>query len=284
MANKPATKKDHTDVGGVAVPNDMIKEPGTAVVPVKKETALAVNDEQMIAEIKQLSGSNDNAVKEFPMLKLQHTTTPDGEPNPLRGHFTLVRKNDLGEWVTEDLGETIKFNFLLRRHFLKMVKGDEIYTSGDFDEPMEIVPLWVRSGDQSKIFAEGTPHSLQSRFLKKETVNGVERVRSELPILSKLYVMINGEVAVWKLSFSGTITWSKYTKLVPFAAGVVTLAGRTEEKKGSNKYYAPVFKAAERLTDLAEIKTNIELLRDMLPKRNQDNFVIEDKTNDVPFN
>lgn len=265
MANKP-TKKDHTNVGGVNVPNDMIKEE-------PKTTALAINDEKMIAEIRQLSNSADTQVREFPILKLQHTTTIDGEPNPLRGHFTIVRKNDLGEWVTEDLGEQIKFQFLLRRHFLKWVDGDITFSSAEFDGPMEIVPLWKRKGDESEIFAEGTPHDLQAKFLQKETKNGREIVRSKLPLLSKLYVMIDGEVVVWKLSLSGTIAWSKYTKLVPFAAGVITAVGRTEEKKGTIKYYVPVFKAEERLKDLAEIKANIEMLKDMLPKRNQESFV-----------
>jgi hypothetical protein len=273
MAEKATKKAGHTNVGGVAVPNDMLANPGTA---------LAIPDEKMIAEIKQLSNTAENVTKDFPILKLQHVTTGDGEPNPLRGHFTVIRKNDLGEWITDDLGETIKMQFLLRRSFLKMVKGNDVYSSAEFDSPMEIVALWKRNGEQSEMFAEGTPHSLQSRFLKKVDKNGVETVRSELPVLSKLYVLVNGELMVWKLSLTGTIAWSKYTKMVPFAAGVITEVGRVEQKTGSVKYYAPAFKAAERITDLQEVKSNIELLRDMLPKKNQDSFVMETEE-DVPF-
>lgn len=266
-------KKDdqHTNIGGTAVPNDMIAQP-------KEETALAINDEKMIAEIRQLSNSADTANVTFPILKLQHTTTPDGEPNPLRGHFTIVRKNDLGEYEIEDLGETIKFQFLLRRYFLKMQKGDDVYSSSDFDDPMDKVPLWKRNGDQTEMFAEDTPHSLQARFLKKDDK---ERIRSELNILSKLYVMINSEVLVWKLSLTGTIQWSKYTKLVPFAAGVITAAAATKEKKGSVTYYQPAFKAEERLTDLTSVRDNIQLLKDMLPRKNQESFIVEEE--DVPF-
>lgn len=272
MANEKAKKKDHTEVGGVAVPNDMIK-PGTAIVPAKEETALAVQDKQTIAEIQQLSNSTENAGKNLPMLKLQHTTTPDGEPNPLRGHFTIVRMNDLGDWDTEDLGETFKLQFLMQRYFLKMMKGDDMYTSGEFETEMERIALWKRNGDQSIMFKEGTPHDLQAMFLEK---NDRDQLRSKLVKLSKLYVLVNGEVAVWKLSLTGTIAWSKYGKLVPFTAGVVTAVGRTEEKKGTVKYYAPVFKADSRIADLQEVKANIQLLRDMLPKRPQSDIIIED--------
>lgn len=268
MAEK-ATKKTHADVGGTKVPNDMIENPGTA---------LAVQDEKMIAEIKQLSNSVETTTKQFPTLKLQHVTTGDGEPNPLRGHFSIVRKNDLGEYETEDLGESIKFQFLLRTHFLKMQKGDDLYTSSEFEGPMEIIPLWHRTGEKSELVAEATPYDLQKRYLKK---NDKGQVRSELNMLSKLYVLLNGEVVAWKLSLVGTISWSKYTKMVPFAAGVVTAVGRTEEKKGSIKYYAPVFKAEERLKDLNEVKSNIELLRDMLPKK--ENFGTMPEEEDVPF-
>lgn len=262
-------KKDHTDIGGVAVPDNMIAKP---------ETALAIPDEKMIAEIKQLSNTQDSGTKEFPILKLQHTTTIDGEPNPLRGKFTVIRKNDLGEWVTEEIGETMKFQFLLQRYFLKMVKGNDTYSSGEFDNDMDVIALWKRNGDNSEMFAEGTPFDLQKRFLKKDDKN---RVRSELTKLSKLYVLVNGELMVWKLSLTGTIAWSKYTKLITFAAGVITAVGRTEEKKGTVKYYAPVFKAEERITDLTSVRDNIQLLRDMLPKKNGEIFVEE--TDDVPF-
>jgi hypothetical protein len=266
MANT-AKKPGHTDVGGVAVPNDMIakqEEP--------KTTALAVPDEKMIAEIKQLSNTEETAKRDFPILKLQHLTTADGEPNPLRGHFTIIRKNDMGEWDTEDLGETIKFQFLMQRYFLKMVKKNDVYTSGEFESDMDVISLWKRNGDQSEVFAEGTPFDLQKRFLTKDDKN---RVRSELKKLSKLYLLINGELVVWKLSLTGTIAWSKYNKAVPFTAGVITAAGRTEELTGTVKYYAPVFKAEERIKDLVEVKNNIEMLRDMLPKRNQDFISVE---------
>lgn len=280
MATK-ATKKDHTDVGGVNVPNDMIKqEPGTAMVPAKQETGLAVQDKRTMAEIQQLSNSTENAGKNLPMLKLQHTTTPDGEPNPLRGHFTIVRMNDLGEWDTEDLGENFKMQFLLQRYFLKMMKGDDMYTSGEYENEFEKIALWKRNGDQSELVKEGSPHDLQTMFLEK---NDRDQLRSKLQKLSKLYVLVNGEVAVWKLSLTGTIAWSKYGKLVPFTAGVNTAVGRTEEKKGAVKYFAPVFKADSRIEDLQEVKANIQLLRDMLPRRGQADIIVEQPAKDVPF-
>lgn len=303
MVNKaPAKKIGHTAVGNTQVPNDMLANPApekevpwdpekpatTAeqpnvspeTPPAKPETALAVNDEQMIAEIKQLSNTSDSGTKDFPILKLQHVTDLNGEANPLKGHFTIVRKDDLGEWKTEDLGETIKVQFLMQRYFLKMMKGDDLYTSGEFESDMEIIPLWKRTGEKSEVMAEGTPYDLQKRFLKRDDK---DRVRSELNKLSKLYVLVNGELVVWKLSLTGTIAWSKYTKLITFAAGVVTAVGRTEEKKGTIKYFAPVFKAEERITDLASIKDNIQILRDMLPKKTEGSIIVEEDPDAPPF-
>ncbi len=265
--------KKTTNVGGVEVPDEMIAKPEPETV------AIAVPDEKMIAEIKELSNTKNTDTIEFPMLKLQHVTTIDGEPNELRGHFTKVTKNDMGDWITEDLGETIKMQFLMQRFFLKMMKGEDLYTSSEFESDMDKIALWKRRGEESEMVGEDTPHNLQGKFLKKDDQN---RVRSELNKLSKLYVMLNGEVMIWKLSLTGTIAWSKYTKLINFPAGVITAVGRTEEKKGTIKYYVPAFKALERITDLTAIKDNIQILRDLLPRSGQPNpIIIEDEG--LPF-
>lgn len=254
------------------------------IVPVvstsNSNVALVPKDDKLMAEIRQLSNTKENAVANIPTLKLEHTTTIEGEPNELRGHFTVSRKNELGEYIKQDLGPTIKFEFLLQRYFLKLIKGNDSYSSSEFESETDIVALWKRTGDASELYTEGVPYEIQKRFLKKDDQN---RIRSELNRLVKIYVLLNGELVAWKLSLTGTIAWSKYQRLVTFASGVVTAAGAIEMKKGTVKYYQPEFKADSKIKDLKLVKDNIQNLKDLLPKATQQEVITIDGEDDLPF-
>jgi len=248
-----------------------------------EESIVPSPDPKEMGELRKLANMEEEIRPTFAQLKLEHVTDRDGEPNPLRGHYTLSRKNDLGEWVKEDLGEEIKVHWLMQRYFLKMVKGDDIYSSGEFDSELESIQLWKRNTEtkNNELFKEGLPDQLKKMFLKKDDKG---KVYSELKKLSKLYGTINGELVAFKLSGTGTWAWSDYSKLVTFPAAVITTMVAHPDKKGTLKWYVPVFKATEKITDFAKLKEQLTELKSMVPQRPvEDSLQIEEGKEDVPF-
>jgi hypothetical protein len=215
-------------------------------------TDIAVADPKIIAQINSLGGGSTIAPK-LPQLKLEHTTDSTGESNTLKGQFTLARHNDLGEWTKEPLGEKIMIQILKQRFFLDLTKGDVRFSSREFDGPNDTVRLYQSTGQgetrSSSIYAEGTPFELGKQFLVQNTKG---KTYSELMIKTALYLLLNNEIVHWKMNSSGSIAYKNYSRNVkPFI--VKTEVTRTEEKKGTNKYYAPVFTAVEKLTDFQKI-------------------------------
>lgn len=231
-----------------------------------KEVAISADE---MAMLMQLGGGAESGGVYFPSLKLQHTTDFNGDPNPLRGRYTLTTKNDLGEWVAQDLGDTIELQFLMRRYRLYMVKGDTTYSSKEFDSPLEQIQLTQKTGtdlDNMKmaLHSTGTVQELQQQFLNRGDDGSV---KTDLKLLSVLYCKLNGEVVKWKMNMSGTMSYSQYSKSVmPF--GVVTQAAVKEMKNGSVKYYSPLFSALRQIDNVAEAVQQQKDLRDVFGQYN----------------
>src|SRR3990172_11840983 len=120
----------------------------------KEEQALTVSRDEQMMTLHKLGGSLQGTAPAIPMLRLEHTTDNQGEPNPLKGHYTIARRNPLGEWDKIDLGETIELHFLVQRHYCLLVKGNDKYSSSEFDDPMQSIKLFKRSGETSSLFGE----------------------------------------------------------------------------------------------------------------------------------
>ena len=227
----------------------------------KKE--IVITPEEM-AMLMQLGGGAEQGGVFFPSLRLQHTTDYNGDANPLKGHYTLTERNDLGEWIAQDLGDTIELQFLMRRYRLYMVKGDTTYSTKEFDSPLEQIQLTQKVGTdienmKMRIHSTGTVQELQQQFLNRGDDGSV---KTDLKLLSVLYCKIGDQVCKWKMNMSATMAYSKFAKSVmPFA--VITECKAQELKNGSVKYYAPLFRAVRGIDDVKAAVEAQKGLRDV---------------------
>lgn len=217
---------------------------------------LAKTREEQLLAMRQLGGTPESSSLVLPLLKLEHTLNVEGEPNPDKGNFTLARKDGLGNWKKEVLGEEIRIHLLIQRYVLSMRDGDISYSSPEFDNPNDIVKLWksVGQGDdrKSELFDENTPGELSKKFL----ITKNNRTFSQLKLLVVLYgemeVGDKIEMVKWSTNVSGTVGYRKYArKTTPFA--VLTKITREEATSGTNKYYQPKFTVIEEMPDFEEV-------------------------------
>ena len=229
------------------------KDEAKAVDP--KSNALAKTREEQLLAMRQRGGTTESSALTLPLLKLEHTTI-NGDPNPDKGMFTLARKDGLGNWHKEILGEKIVIHFLLQRYVLSLRDGDNSYNSPEFDNPNEMVHLWKSTGAgddrKSELFAEDTPAELAKKFLI--TKNG--KTQSQLKLLVVLYGELehNGKIEMvkWSTNVSGTVGFRKFSrKTTPFA--VLCEVTRDEATSGTNKYYQPKFVVLHEMPDFGEV-------------------------------
>lgn len=225
--------------------------------------ALALTKDQQLAKLREQGGATESSALVLPLLKLEHTTIV-GDPNPNKGKFSLSRKNNLGEWEKEILGDEVAMQILLQRFVLSFVDNDISYSSMEFDNPNEIVRLWKSTGQgddrKSEMYAEDTPAELSKKFLIKKN----DRVVSQLKLLVVLYVNLEHdgkiEMVKWPTNVSGTVGYRKYSrKTHPFA--VLTKVTREEAISGTNKYYQPKFHIISELADFNEAIEQQEKLK-----------------------
>lgn len=224
---------------------------------------LTKSNNELLEQLKQQGGvMQGESIASFPQLKLEHTTDFSGEPNPLKGHFTLSIRDSLGIWDKKDLGEMITLQFLLQRYILSLRKNDTNYSSKEFGQVDEHVQLFKTIGDgenrKTELYKEATPVELGKDFLVKDAKG---HVRSELKLLVVLYAKYNNQTVRWKTNLSATMAYLQYAKqVIPFA--VNTEITREEAKNGANKFYKPKFKAINKLTDYQQIiKEQNELIK-----------------------
>lgn len=220
-------------------------------------------DQAMLAEIRAQGGGEPLAAK-LPMFKLEHVSDGSGEPNPLRGHFTLAKPNDLGEYEKKDLGESVRVQFLYQRYYLDLVKGDVRYSSKEFDTTDSTVALFQSTGfgdsRVSSLYAEGTPYELGKSFLITDSKG---KQYSELKLKYVVYAIIDNGLAKWKMNGSATRSYRQYQRMVlPYA--VITEVTRSEQTKGTNKYYVPELKAVEKITDLKKVLEEQKDLKELI--------------------
>ena len=126
-----------------------------------------------------------------------------------------------------------------------------------------MVQLWesIGQGDERKgtLFAEGTPYDLGKKFLVTDSAG---KTRTELVLKIVLYVRIGEQTMKWKMNTSGTFAYKSFCRNTnPFIVKVAV--SLTEKKKGTNKFYVPVFKATEITKNLREIRDWQQELSDM---------------------
>lgn len=220
------------------------------------ETALAKTREEQLLAMRNLGGTPENSNLILPSLKLEHTLSPDGEPNPDKGNFTLSRRDALGNWKKEVLGEEIVMHFLLQRYNLSFRDNDIHYSSPEFDNPNEIVRLWKSTGQgddrKSELYDENTPGELSKKFL----ITKNNRTYSQLKLLVVLYGELEHsdkiEMVKWSTNVSATVGYRKFArKTTPFA--VLTRVTREEALSGTNKYYQPKFNVLQEMPDFEEV-------------------------------
>lgn len=216
-------------------------------------------------QIRALGGGSTQNMLKLPTIRIEHTLDRNSEANPLKGKFSLTEADNLGEFKTIEIGPSIKGHILLQRFRFNLNKSGEQYSSAEFNTETEIVKLFKSVGNgsdrKSELFAEGTPYDLGRQFL----ITGANgKTRSELIILFVLYIRLeNGDLVKWKLNNSATFSYRGYErKLSPFT--VTTEVTTMEKMNGSNKFYVPIFKAVEELTDYESIVKEIEDLRSQL--------------------
>lgn len=128
----------------------MVKAKNEVDAPEQKPGALmTTEDKQALAAIRMAGGTDQGGSSlNLPILRLEHTTDFEGEPNPLKGEFTLTRRNQLGEWAKLSLGEFIVGHFIIQRYTLSLTQeGGKIkYSSKEFDNPNESVLLFKSQG------------------------------------------------------------------------------------------------------------------------------------------
>lgn len=230
-----------------------------------KDVVVEVTNEEL-AVLMQQGGGGEQANAVFPAFRLEHTTDFDGNDNPLKGHFTITTRNELGEWLANDLGETIEMQILMRRYRLdyKPKGGETEYSTREFDSLMDQVPLTKKTivGENKKfeLFATGTAHELK-QHPKFQTTKDDGSIKSELQLLSVLYCKVGDAVVRFKTNISATISFNNYSKQVmPF--GVITQVTPEEMKNGTVRYFKPNFKAVRPLTK-EEITKTIELQKEL---------------------
>lgn len=218
--------------------------------------ALAKTREEQLLAMRAKGGSTESSHLVLPLLKLEHTTGVDGEPNPDKGQFTLARKDGLGNWNKEKLGDEIMIHFLLQRYMLQNRDGSIVYSSPEFDNANEPVQLWKSTGEgddrKTEMYAEGTPAELGNKFLI--TKNG--KTQSQLKLLVVLYGELDHggkvEMVKWSTNVSGTVGWRKFSrKTTPFA--VMCKITREEAMSGTNKYFQPKFHVVAELEDFGAV-------------------------------
>lgn len=218
--------------------------------------ALAKTREEQLSAMRAKGGTSESSTLTLPLLKLEHTTGADGESNPDKGMFTLARKDGMGDWKKQVLGETITIHFLLQRYVLSFRDGDVVYSSPEFDNANDVVQLWKSTGQgdarKSDLHGEGTPADLAKGFM----VTKNNRTQSQLKLLVVLYGELEHsgkiEMVKWSTNVSGTVGWRKFSrKVTPFA--VLASVIRNEAMSGSNKYYQPVFTVISEMPDFEEV-------------------------------
>lgn len=233
-------------------------------------TELAKTRDEQLAAMRNLGGASEVGSLTLPLLKLEHTTIK-GEANPDKGLFTLSKKDAMGNWAKEVLGEKIVIHFLVQRFTLSFVDNDISYSSPEFDNANEIVRLWKSTGQgdgrKSELFGEDTPAELAKKFL----ITKNNRTYSQLKLLVVLYGELEYnkdgnqiiELVKWSTNVSGTVGYRKFSrKTTPFA--VLTEVTREEALSGSNKYYQPKFVVLSEMPDFNEvIKKQNNLLADL---------------------
>ena len=218
----------------------------------KESKALTVISDEDRALLQNLGGGAELGGVYFPSFKLQHTMDFNGDPNELRGHFTITEKDELGNWNTQDLGETVELQFLIRRYRLYLKKGDTTYSSREFDSQLDQINLTQQTGegDNQKfvLHSTGTVKELQQQFLVQ---NDEGKVSSELKLLSVLYAKHGETLVKWKMNMSATMAYSRYAKSVmPFE--VVTKMTVEEKKNGAVKIYSPIMVADRKISDVQD--------------------------------
>lgn len=222
--------------------------PTTKPASPKEDKALV--DTKKLEEIRRFGGASETAQR-LPIFSLEHTTI-SGEANPLKGHFTLSTRNDLGDWQKKDLGESVDLLFLVQRYRMSCIDGDERYSSPEFDSPQESVKLFKSTGQgddrKSELYSEGTFNELSGKFIVKEK----DRTYSKLRLQFVLYALLGEEIVTWRCNVSATMGFRKFGRdYNPY--GIITNITAQEVVKGSNKFYRPVFKVKERFNDLEKI-------------------------------
>lgn len=236
---------------------------------------VSVPPEKQLEEVRRMGGGSE-AQARLPLLSLEHTTI-NGEANPLKGHFTLSTRDELGKWNKEDIGESIEVKFLVQRYRLSCIDGDDRYSSPEFDAPQENVKLFKSTGQgddrKSELYAEGNFNELSNKFIVKEK----DRTYSKLRMLIVLYLLLGDKLVTWRGNVSATMSFRKYSReLNPY--GVVTSITTQEIVKGSNKFFRPIFKVKEKNNDLAKILTLQKELRQAFDLNKE-----PEKIEEVPF-
>ena len=229
-----------------------------------QEKAVTPVDRDLLTQINQIGGLAGTDVLAVPSLRLEHTTDATGEPNELKGKFTLSRKDELGQWEKQDLGEEIVIQVLLQRYFFNLMKDKKRYGSKEFDSRDNLVQLFesVGEGDSrsSMLYAEGTPAELAKNFMVQDSKG---RTRSELMMQYAIYALYNNELVKWRMNTSATFGYRTYQRQVsPFT--VMTKVTRIEKKNGNVKFYAPQFNAVEKLNDFRAVLDKQKDLRMIL--------------------
>lgn len=221
----------------------------------EQTTALAKTREEQLLAMRTKGGTTENSHLVLPLLKLEHTTI-NGEANPDKGLFSLARKDGLGNWKKEIIGEEIMIHFLIQRYMLSYRDNDTVYSSREFDNANEVVQLWKSIGQgenrKSELYAEGTSADLGNKFL----ITKNDKTYSQLKLLVVLYGELDHdgkiEIVKWSTNVSGTMSWRKFSrKTTPFA--VMCKVTREEATSGTNKYYQPKFTVVEEMPDFAEV-------------------------------
>ena len=67
-----------------------------------ESTAISNVDKELAMEISRAGGMTGKQAQ-LPYMRVEHTTDFNGDPNPMKGHFTFSMPNVLGEWLSTDM-------------------------------------------------------------------------------------------------------------------------------------------------------------------------------------
>lgn len=241
----------------------------------KKETSLAVVDEQALAELKELyptETSNFNRIM-LPRLGFVAQDQTEGKGKTMKvvteaGTFFEERQTEeLDEngkkvWKKKEIGLTVEGIILYHRYQLSYYdEATEEYSSTPvYDSKDDILPLFCNK----KQIAKGTPDELKAMY-KFTDKDGKEK--SKLKDNRILYVLIDNELFQLNLHGSSMYSFLKYARTVNPPA-VITKFGSEPQEKGQINWNMMTFKPvrninAEELVDIREkikeIKITIQL-------------------------